>query len=282
MRKALCFLVGVLTTVSMISCSSDDNSDNSTLEDNFKDRSLVKSVTLSIKLPYKIEKYKYSFSYNTTGNLQAIFCETVASYIESREENYTWSQNNIHVEYHTSDNYYWRTDNFVRNSDGYVTSGEVTFGLYIYDWMIYFHDYNCLYNENNQLTQISGHIDSVYEQFDYTWENNNIVTIKKNNHLFQLEYYTDLKETRDIGLKYLPISIGHYTEVGNSLHGEIYGENPMFFSKNLLKKYFNGATTIEYFYDFDSQGRVIRQTEIITGYNQQNIQGKEYIYEYYD
>lgn len=293
MRKALCFLVGVLTTVSMISCSSDDNSDNSTLEDNFKDRSLVKSITLSINT-HMFERYKYSLSYNSTGNLQSIICDRELPYSYTREEHYSWPSDSILVELQADYNEYWSTEKYSRNSNGYVTSGEIIFQFILpRDEFISttLHNYNCLYNEKNQLLQITGYVNSRDNHFDYTWKNGNVILINKSNwdlyenesnYLYELEYYTDLKETRDIGIRFLPINLDYYFWGGQSLRGEIYAENLMFLSKNLLKKHSNGSTTIEYFYDFDSSGRVIRQTQAITGYNQQNIQSKEYTYEYFD
>jgi hypothetical protein len=302
MRKALCFLVGVLATVSMISCSRDDNSDNSTLEDNFKDRSLVKSVTATYTGGYYLYgNHKFSLSYDTSGNLQSIICEPKSgSFPDIEYENYNWSVDIVNVEYYNSWDYRWATENFIRNSEGYVTSGEITNEVYdhwIDDILSSTRPYNCAYNENNLLAQISTTYKesgvTIPVQIDYTWQNGNIILINKANHLYELEYYTDKKETRDVGLRYLPVKSTHYLSLpdnpgwteGFSLRGGLYNHNPMFLSKNLLKKYFDGYTTIDYFYDFDSKGRVIRQTQIFTSpptAGSGHPEKTEHIYEYFD
>jgi hypothetical protein len=280
MRKIFSFLVGVIVTASMISCSSDDNNDNSTLDDNFKNRSLVKSINTTATYPMMFEdKHKISLSYDASGNLQSIVHEsTNQSSNEIKYENYNWTSNNCQVEYYTSLDNAWSTQNFVRNLKGYVTSGEITnkvFDIWMDDILSSTQPYDCLYNEKNQVTQINTihkvFLDTIPVQTKYTWQRGNIIAINKVNHLYEFEYYTDKKETRDVGLKYLPVTSFHYISTPDHLSGwyyslraELYAQNPMFLSKNLLKKYFDGYTTIEYSYDFDSRGRVIRQTQIFT------------------
>lgn len=283
MRKIFSFLVGVLATASIISCSSDDNNDNSTLDDNFKDRSLIKSVTIFVTLPYKVEKHKYSLTYNPAGNLQSIFYENeYPNSSENSQENYSWTSDSIKVNLQTSSNLFWSTEKYARNSNGYATSCSIVFNYIIYGVYTAFHDFNCYYNEKNQLSYIDGRVDYTDEEYNYTWKNGNITLINKSNHLYELEYYDDLKESRDIGARYIPINFSYYFNWGKSLRGEIYGENPMFLSKNLLKKHFDGSTLKEYSYTFDSKGRVISQKVKITGYISANIIHKEYNYQYVD
>ena len=304
MRQTLRFLVGVLATVSIISCSSDDNSDNSTLEDNFKDRSLIKSINITDIYPMMFEvKHKISLSYDASGNLQSIVQEpTNQSSNEIMYENYNWTSDSIHVEFYTSLDYRWVTENYSRNSEGYLTSGEM-----IYDWFDHWTEsiysktyiYNCNYSNNNRLLKTSvSYTDNgnlITKQTDYNWRNGNIVSIKKSDYLYEFEYYTDKKETRDLGLKQLSISRDIYTlfpddltrATYHTLRAGVYSGNPMFLSKNLLKKYFDEytSTTIEYSYEFDNKGRVTRQVQTLTGDNIafHGLPEKTvYVYEYFD
>jgi hypothetical protein len=286
MKKVIYFLTSILTVISVMSCSNEDN----TKDNNFDNRSLIKSVSYTFTDSEGI--FTNFLSYDTSGNLQSLTSNNVS-------ENYSWSPNSIEAEYQVSygnNDFSRTTESFVRNSNGYVTSGEITFESYYAiteSTRSRTQHYNCVYNGSDQLTQIitsatddNGNL--ITEQTDFTWENGNIILINKSNQLYELEYYADLKETRDVGLRYLSVNSVYYSDLWgyfslnwySSLRGGLYyANNPMFLSKNLLKKYFDGTTTIEYFYDFDSKGRVIRQSHISSESYLENI---VILYEYFD
>src|SRR5690606_9123307 len=144
MKKTIYLFASILILSSILSCSSDDNRVNNTLEDNFKDRSLLKSVRYTFKDSPDFA-IKYSLSYDTSGNLQSLVSES-NSLVDYYYENYNWSLNNIQIEYNnTFDDNEWRTENFTRNSNGYITSGEINYTRNTHSITQH---YNCAYNEN--------------------------------------------------------------------------------------------------------------------------------------
>lgn len=290
-KKHYFFYIVLVTLTSLISCKDDDNINNG-IDANFSNRSLIKSITRNSFTTYN-PKHIFLLSYDSNGNLESMTCKSLTD--ESQEikyENYSWTQDSIKVRYYTSENDDLGTENYSRNTKGYVASGEFSYLLY---WGLRTQQYDCNYNHKNQLTDIFTSLTHPDENFltehtEFTWENDNIVLINKSNYLIELEYYTDTLEKRDLGLKYLSPNSAYHTMIpGNtfsnyykSLRSDLYGQNPMFLSKNLLKKYFDGYKTIEYTYEFDSKDRVISQTQITKKTESEIIQKMVFIYEYFD
>src|SRR5690606_32651995 len=152
MKKTILFLILILASTSIISCSSDDKKNNHE-EDNYNNRSLIKSITTisySQFAPNNILKYKFSLSYDASGNLQSIVREPISSNNSIIEyENYSWSQDSINIQYHTSETNMQGIENYLRYPNGYVKSGEFTF-QYSYNRTQH---YECVYNQNNRLTK---------------------------------------------------------------------------------------------------------------------------------
>ncbi len=247
--------------------------------------------------------YTYSFAYDASGYLRSIRPEEDDGY-----EEYSWGQNNVQYEfrYHNFD----KAGNFVRNPEGYIISGTLTES--VTDRMFgggtnsTTTNFNCIYDENNQLVTVNMDATNTYGrsgdgQVNYVWENGNLVSIENSGWLPEspevrvtayFEYYTDKPEIRDIGVKYFPFTGYEEANLGHNVGGtpahrySITLSQLPFLSKNLLKKvtrnYGSTESTEEFTYDFDSKGRVVREIAVrkVSGFPENPEYGRTY--EYFD